>query len=160
MVEVWIINASPLIVYSRIDRLDLIAGQTDDIIVPEGVIEEIKQGIGKDSAAEKALSWSKQFQRKNLKVPSSVEHWDIGVGESQVISHCLVSGGRAVVDDRMARRCIEAHGLRVIGSLGIVIRARRNGLIEEARSVVCDLISAGLYLDENFAEKALAIVGE
>jgi len=158
--EVWVINASPLIVYSRIDRLDLIAGQTDNIIVPEGVIEEIKQGTDKDSTAEGAISWAKRYQRENLRLPSSVEHWDIGFGESQVISHCLESGGRAVVDDRMARRCLDAHGLQVIGSLGIAIKARRNGVIEAARPVVYDLISAGLYLDKKLAEKALAIVDE
>ena len=160
MGKLWVVNASPIILYSRVKRLDVIAGQADDIVIPEAVIKEIKQGVDKDSAAERAISWASRYQRKDLKVPSTVERWDIGVGESQVISYCLVDGGRAVVDDRMARRCIDAHGLQVIGSVGIALRARRTGLIKAARPLVYDLISAGLYLDIAFAENALALVGE
>ena len=160
MGNLWVINASPIIFYARIEHLCLISELASEIIVPGSVLEEIRQGHDKDASADRAISWASQYQHKNLTIASSVAHWDLGAGESQVITYCLEYGGRAVVDDRMARRCIYAHGLQVVGSLGIVLSARRNGLVEKARPMVYDLISAGLYLDRTFAEKSLALVGE
>jgi hypothetical protein len=37
--EAWVVNASPLILFSRIDRLDLIERLAPGILVPNAVIE-------------------------------------------------------------------------------------------------------------------------
>ena len=44
MSEAWVVNASPLILFSRIDRLDLIEDLTPAILVPNAVVEEVRTG--------------------------------------------------------------------------------------------------------------------
>lgn len=39
-----VVNASPLILLARIDRLDLLASLTKLLVVPEAVLREIKAG--------------------------------------------------------------------------------------------------------------------
>ena len=60
----------------------------------------------------------------------------------------------------MARRCIQAQGLRVTGSLGVMLMAREHGLIEAARPWVYKLIGEGMHIDTDLAESALTSIGE
>ena len=55
MTEAWVINASPLILFARISRLDLLDGLASTIIVPDAVIEEVRTGQEKDITAAVAL---------------------------------------------------------------------------------------------------------
>lgn len=57
MSEAWVINASPLILLARVDRLDLIERFAPGTVVPDAVIAEIHAGRHKDSTAVKALGW-------------------------------------------------------------------------------------------------------
>jgi predicted nucleic acid-binding protein len=65
-----------------------------------------------------------------------------------------------VLDDRAARRCAAAHNVPVIGTLGVVLRAKRNRQIEGARPLVNELIAAGMFLDAEFVDRVLTSVGE
>ena len=69
-------------------------------------------------------------------------------------------GCRAVIDDLAARKCAAALGIPVIGTLGIVLRARRQGIIPEARPVVEDLLRGGMFLSRSLLDRALALVDE
>jgi predicted nucleic acid-binding protein len=158
--DAWVINASPIILYARIGRLDVIERLAPRVIVPATVVEEIKAGIRKDGTAKDAAAWALQYQQPDISIPSSVERWDLGQGESQVISFCLQGERWAVLDDRMARRCISAHGLTMIGSLGMILRARKLGLIDAARPWVYKLKDEGLYAEVSLIERVLSALGE
>ena len=160
MSDAWVINASPIILYARISRLDVIERLAPKVIVPTTVLEEIRAGAQKDNTSKEAVSWAVQYQQRDIPVPATVERWDLGPGESQVISFCLQGERWAVMDDRMGRRCISAHGLQMIGSLGIILRAKIFGLIETARPWVYKLKNEGMYIDVELIERALSAMGE
>jgi predicted nucleic acid-binding protein len=86
--EAWVVNASPLILFSRIARLDLIERLAPAILVPDAVIEEVRVGEHKDRTAATAVEWAERFRVADISVATSIEHWDLGLGESQVIAHC------------------------------------------------------------------------
>jgi len=158
--DAWVINASPIILYARIGRLDVIERLAPRVIVPATFIEDIKAGIRKDETAKDAVAWALRYQQPDISIPTTVERWDLGQGESQVISFCLQGERWAVLDDRMARRCISARGLKMIGSLGMILRARKLGLIDAARPWVYKLKDKGLYLEVSLVEKVLSTLGE
>jgi predicted nucleic acid-binding protein len=66
----------------------------------------------------------------------------------------------AIVDDLAARRCAEVLGIPLLGTLGLVLRAKRTGLLPAARPVIEKLLSAGMYLSPKILDRALALVGE
>ena len=160
MSEAWVVNASPLILFSRIGRLDLIERLAPAILVPNAVIEEVRVGQHKDRTAETALEWAKKYRVEDIAVVASIEHWDLGRGESQVIAHSVGGSRWAVLDDRAARRCAVAHNVPVIGTLGVVLRSKKNRQIESARPLVKQLIAAGMFVDDEFADRVLATIGE
>jgi predicted nucleic acid-binding protein len=87
--------------------------------------------------------------------------WGLGPGESAVLTDSLgLPGSRAVIDDLAGRKCAASLGIPVIGTLGIVLRARRQGIIPAARPVVEDLLRGGMFLSRPLLDRALALVGE
>jgi predicted nucleic acid-binding protein len=69
-------------------------------------------------------------------------------------------GAFAVVDDLEARRCAHAIGVPIRGTLGLVLVARRHGLVPAARPLLEALRRAGLYLSDDLLDRALREVGE
>lgn len=154
------VNASPLILFSRIGRLDLIERLTSAILIPNAVIEEVRAGQAKDPSATVGLQWASQYRVHDAPVIPSIEHWDLGAGESQVIAHSVGTARWAVLDDRAARRCAAAHGVAVIGSLGVVLRSKKKRHVDRARPLIDDLIAAGMFVDYEFIRRALENVAE
>jgi predicted nucleic acid-binding protein len=130
------------------------------LAVPQGVIREIGAGGASDLSAVATVTWAEARAVADVPLPASVAHWDLGAGESQVIAHCLASDSVAVLDDGEARACAQSHGLPLIGTLGIILLARKHGLIPAARPLVDQLLAAGSHLSRELVEKALALVGE
>jgi predicted nucleic acid-binding protein len=64
------------------------------------------------------------------------------------------------MDDLAARRCAEALGLSFMGTLGLVLKAKRKGLLPAARPALEKLLAAGMYLSPRILDRALAMVGE
>lgn len=88
--------------------------------------------------------------------------WSLGAGESEVLSIALDQvGWTAVVDDATARSCGRSLGIPVIGTLGVVLLAKRRGLVDSAAEVLRALRHAGLYIDDEFIRSMLKqVVGE
>jgi len=65
-----------------------------------------------------------------------------------------------VIDDLMARKYAKYLGLNVTGTLGVLMRAKENGVIEEIKPLIIGLLENGIYIDDNLCNKVLAIARE
>ncbi|MBN1773607.1 MAG: DUF3368 domain-containing protein [Deltaproteobacteria bacterium] len=161
MAEVPVVNASPIIYLARAEELALLQVLGPEAVVPEPVVRELLRRGPADPAAKALaeLDWLRALGEGE--VPASLLAWDLGPGETAVLAwavghpSCL-----AVIDDRAARRCADVLGVPCIGTLGIVLRAKRLGRIPAARPVVERLRGAGMYLSDRVLGPALALVGE
>lgn len=86
--------------------------------------------------------------------------WDLGAGESAVIATCLhLSGAKPVLDDLVGRKCARAFGLRVIGTVGLVIDAYRRGHLKDVREALLDLRASGMWISDAVIDRALSLAG-
>src|SRR5262249_8989378 len=93
--------------------------------------------------------------------PPSVLSWSLGAGESSVLAVALTDPDcEAILDDRGARRCAQALKVGFRGTLGLVVLAKQIGSIPSARPVVEQRRQVGLFLTDDLANQALALVGE
>ena len=67
---------------------------------------------------------------------------------------------QAVMDDLMGRKCARVLAIPMRGTVGIVLKAKKDGHIPSARSVLEELILGGMYLSRSILDKALERVGE
>jgi predicted nucleic acid-binding protein len=154
-------NASPLIFLSKAHRLALLRQLATQVLVPEPVAGEIEsQGLGDVTARRvKETEWIVRVSTET--VPALIQSWDLGPGESSVLAYSHArSDGVVVIDDAAARRCAEVLGIPVIGTLGVILLAKRRGTIPHARTVIGELKRHGMYLSESTIDRAVAVLGE
>ena len=66
-----------------------------------------------------------------------------------------------LIDERRGRQIATMEGLRVIGLVGVILLAKRRGLINAVAPVLRELADdAGMYLSDALVRDALASVGE
>jgi predicted nucleic acid-binding protein len=131
------------------------------IVVPRLVSEEIQRRGSHDPAAHvlKTVAWLQEVGP--VLASPQVLAWRLGPGETSVLSWSLAHPGSvAIVDDLAARRCAEVLGLPLTGTLGVVLRAKRKGILPTARPAIDKLLAAGMYLSSRVLIRALALVGE
>lgn len=140
-----VVNTSPLLLLGKVDRLALREGLADEVVIPRAVLAETDaKPVGKTTLQTLAHTPSFVIVDNTAVIPE-VLNWDRGPGETQAIAQALDPlVDRVVLDDREARRCAMALGLRIIGTLGIVGRAKKAGLIDRARPVITRLRAVGL----------------
>ena len=157
----WIANASPLILLGKTDNLDLLDTLADVVAVPQAVVNEI--GAKSDGTPIlQLLNRNPAFSIVNDEVVSpDILSWDLGAGETQVIANAQRYGAdRVVIDDTEARRCARSMGLQVIGTLGVVGRAKSTGKIQRAAPVIERLRETGMYVSKELVKLILQEVGE
>ena len=156
-----IINASPLICLGKAELLHLLPLLFAEIAVPETVLVEVTAN-GTDRPEALAVSKAPWLTiAAPIPIDLRVASWDLGKGESSVISFAMHSSGyRPVLDDLAARRCAETLGCRVIGTAGILLRARQQQVIPSLRSAFEQLQHAGLWLSNNLVAELCQLVGE
>ena len=99
---------------------------------------------------------------ETLKFPlSSLAIAALDAGEAAVIQLALEQNIETVcIDELKGRRAANAVGLNVVGSLGLLGKAKTCGLISEIKPFLQKATSAGIYYDEKLIEKFLQSFGE
>jgi mannose-1-phosphate guanylyltransferase len=141
--------------------LDTLHAGVDEVVLPEAVVDEIT-ALGPDDPAAVALrsaSWLDIVATPVI--PPAIRGRRLGPGESAVLAPALLSpGSEAVLDDRDARRCARSLGIRVIGTLGLIVFAKRIGSVPSVRPIVETLVESGMYLEDRLRREILELAGE
>lgn len=155
------INASPLILLTKAGLLNLLQLLSQEIVVPAAVATEIGQ-YGETDVTALALAQTEWLVVvETPPVPELIQSWDLGAGESAVLTWGYANPNtEVIVDDLAARRCAATLGIPVRGTLGLVLTAKQRGTIGAARPVLEQLRLSGMYLSDRVMERALALVGE
>jgi predicted nucleic acid-binding protein len=156
-----VVNASPIIVLARAGFLDLLRVAGDPVQVPHAVIQEVQQGGPNDPTAQAVVQTAWLVPVNPGPIPARLQPFSLGLGEEAVLAWAIANPGtEALLDDQAARRCAITLGIPHRGCLGLVLQARRQGILPTARPVLEQLRQAGLRLSDRVMNQALALVGE
>lgn len=156
-----IVNASPLIFFAKAGLIHFLQQAAPQILVPEAVGQEIRHRGYNDVTARTLASTVWLASVETAPIPPLIQSWDLGPGESAVLAYAHAHPGvMAIIDDGAGRRCAETLGLPLLGSLGLVMIAKRRGLIPAARPVIALLKQHGMYLSESIIDRAMLLIGE
>jgi predicted nucleic acid-binding protein len=156
-----IMNASPIICMMKAGIIEVLPALFKDIVVPQEVKREILVRGRTDLKGEVLASYQWIRLANDIVVAPQVASWDLGQGESAVISFALENPDFwAVIDDREARRCATALHCRHTGTLGIIVLAKRRGVIPSIRGYLERLKEAGLWLSDELVDQVSRMSGE
>jgi predicted nucleic acid-binding protein len=141
-----VLNASPSIVLLKSDLDDILPKMFGRIIRPDAVWNEITACNDKASENLKQAPWIK---RKSIDIHERILVWNLGPGESEVLSWSLRNhDDLAVIDDMAARKCSKSLKIRHIGTADLLVLAYRNGLIPSLEHAFSKVKNAGLFLSD------------
>lgn len=158
-IETVVINASPLITLFRSNQADLLPRLFDRIIVPEAVWDEVVNE--RDDDAARGLPSQSWPIRELVTVSPRIQIWNLGKGETAVLSYALTHPPvRAVIDDMDARRTAQALGIPILGTGSVLVLAKRRGFLTSVTSGLIKLRDAGLWLSDDIVKLIKAQAGE
>ncbi len=90
-----------------------------------------------------------------------VQAWDLGKGETEVISFTYHDPTyMPVLDDSAAKACCTAIGLRTLGTGTILIHAKQNGLLRSVREPLEMLRAKGMWIADSVINLLCKKAGE
>lgn len=156
----WVVNASPVIILARIGRAQLLESLPATLVIPDRVAAEIERGP-EASLSRLWLSRRPQLILDSGESDPEVLRDELGPGESAVLTWARRNAEfEALLDDAAARRTATRLGLRVRGTLGVLVLAKRAGLIDSVRAALDQSVQVGLRTHPNLYRAALESAGE
>jgi predicted nucleic acid-binding protein len=147
-------NASALIALVQIGRLDLLSHLFSRVVIPPEVARETAPSLAVRPAWIVTVALQRPLDPRLLAVT-------LDPGERETIGLAMeLAAPWVVLDERRARRAAEALGLPVVGTVGLLIRAKRRGLLQAVRPSLDALIASGFFVGPGLYRSALAAVGE
>jgi predicted nucleic acid-binding protein len=146
-----VFDASPLIIYHQVGYFDLLRSLFHHVVIPTEVAQEVAPSLGR--------------------LPSWID--ELAVGTTRALPGNLDPGERAaitlaeqitadfiILDDLPARRVATRLGLTVVGSLGLLVRAKDHGLIGWVQPIMDQMFAGGLFATEQLYQEILVAAEE
>ncbi|MBI4522415.1 MAG: DUF3368 domain-containing protein [Deltaproteobacteria bacterium] len=156
-----ICNTSPLQYLHQSGVLHILPELVKTITVPPAVQEELETGrkLGLNLPDLQMLDWViKRRPSSSIALPLVT---DLGPGEREVLALALETPDSVcVLDDSLARQVARTLRLRITGTLGILIDAKRLGIISAVAPFLDQLQSLGFRLAPHTRAAILKLVSE
>jgi len=158
-----VINTGPVIArVAAAGSLNWLAALYRIVTIPHEVFAEIDAG-GPDNPEAAAVLAATDVIRL-LEPANSISvallH-ELDLGEASVIHAALAHHIPTVaIDEKAGRRIARLNSLKVTGSLGILIRAKKQGLIDNLADCIARMRDKGIWISPSLIQQALIEVGE
>lgn len=128
-------NTTPISNFLHLDRIDLLQGMFEVIHIPPGVKQEINAAFSENT------SWQTCLNDGFFLVKEVTDHWLVGqlleklhIGEAEALCLCMEHHAKlCLLDDKDARNTARQNDIPFIGTLGILLQAKKTGQIESVR---------------------------
>lgn len=155
-----VINTSPLIVLFKSNLTDLLPRLFTEIIVPDGVWDEVVEA-GKNDTSSQQLPQVRWAKRVNISVAPIIAAWSLDRGETEVLSYAWENKDyRAIIDDGAARKVARTLNIPMLGTLGVLLLAKQSDFIPSISDSIVTLQKSGLWLSEDLVEYMKKKAGE
>jgi predicted nucleic acid-binding protein len=151
-------NASPLINLARVGQLDLLQQLYGELTLPEAVWREIVlEGAGQPGAkAVEAAAWIRVQPATNRELVQALRQ-ELDAGEAEAIALALETKAELLLmDEHLGRETALHMDVRCIGLIGVLIEAKRIGVVDSIRPLLDSLQDvAGFWISETLYQRVL-----
>jgi predicted nucleic acid-binding protein len=162
--KIVVADAGPLIGISRVGHVALLHRLYGEILIPEHVREELKLSSHKPGSQiilnALQAGWIRCVSLRNK---SEITRLDqaIDAGEAEAIQLAIEQqADLLLIDDRNGRKAAKRRRVPIIGTGGVLIAAKKAGLLDKIAPVLDALTDAGYRLSPALCEQILKLAGE
>ncbi|MCM1183117.1 MAG: DUF3368 domain-containing protein [Roseburia sp.] len=156
-----IVNSTPLIVLCGIGRLDILQKLYCEIIIPTAVYQEVT--AIEDSACSQIKSAGQWIHVEQIREQTEKKMYKAKLHDGEVEVMILAQEKKAdllILDDNAAKKTAKYLGLTVTGTLGILIKAKQQGIIDEIYPLLSEMKQNGFYIAPELESVVLEQAGE
>lgn len=155
-----IVNNTPMVAFYLFQRFDLFRDLFDEVFIPQAVYSEfLAVDQAKRATALAHAPWIKVIALQDSSKKATFTNLD--EGEAEVLAVAQERNARLViVDEERARKLARRLELPLSGTLGILILAKENGLIDAIRPFIKILQNAGFHFSETLLANVFVAVNE
>ena len=148
-------DTSALTSLIQIQRLNILFRLYDSVVIPTAVRDEL---LNFHSTIPKEIRVAAVTEAASVARLSS--ELDLGEAEAIVLAR-EINADLILIDEAHGRQIAVAEGFKIIGTLGVLIQARKDRILEEPLAPILDeLSSIDFFISEELREGVLRAVGE
>ena len=152
-------NTTPFISLCSVDLLHLLPSIFGEVLVAASVADECREG-GRIFVPDLAsLPWVKvQPVEDEMRLPALFE-LDRGERDTLLLA-ARQANALVIMDEKLGRNMAEYMGLQVTGTLGVLAKARFQGLIPSFLQAASQMREQGIYFHEGLVNRISTRLGE
>ncbi|MCB0635192.1 MAG: DUF3368 domain-containing protein [Lewinella sp.] len=149
--RIVIADASCLIALLRIDQLEVLHSLYQEILITSIIWDEVGEVLP-DWIAVEAVEDQQKVKLLEL---------ELDQGEASAIALALqMEDPLLIIDEKKGRAVAKRLGLRVTGTLGIIVKAKERGYLSAAKPVLDRLMDEGFRMSDLLFKQILHHLGE
>jgi len=153
-------DSSPLISLAILNQLNLLQELFDEVYIPKAVFEEVT-ATGKPFSDILSNFSKPRIKNVKNKIALSILSHELDLGESEAIVLALENKIEDILmDEHKGRKIAIARGLHPIGTIGVLIQAKKKGLLKSIKPLIHELIKNNIYISQELYEYTLRLVNE
>lgn len=147
--EAAVLDSACLIGLERIDRLDLLPKLLHPMLAPPAVCTEFGD----------CPTWLTVTKPRDQGMVAALRI-NVDPGEAEAVALAYEKGMRIILDDRKAREVAHRLGLKVTGTVGLLVKAKQEGVIPAILPLLDDLDANNFRISAAVRAEALRLAGE
>lgn len=154
-------DTSPINYLVQVGEASLLKELFTEVIIPPTVLQELQASQAHRAviATFLAVPWLK-MKTPSQPLPSSLR-FHLDKGESEAIALAIeLKADYLIIDERKGALVANDLHLQTVGLAGVLIRAKKEGLIEAVKPLLDKIIAQGFYLTERFYKNMLSQINE
>lgn len=157
--SILVADTGPLLALARINQLQLLGKLFKECRVTASVVEEcLAKPECKDAAViQGALNSGVLVAISDPKINPNLSKLDCG--EQSAIEAASKSNCILLIDEKRGRTLARSLGIQIIGTLGILLLAKKRGLIPETKTHI-QLLEEDYYFSKTLINTALELANE
>lgn len=156
---ILIADSSALIALAICDGLHLLEPLYGEVLVPEAVYAEVTE-------SEKAEAGTLRNYLQGRTRPVDTDTYvyldafaDRGETEAMLL-YKQIKADKLLIDDRRGRRIAQLNGISIVGSLGVLLAAKKRGLLAQIAPALTKLANSRIFIDPDLIQTVLELAGE
>ena len=155
-------DTTPISELAKVDYLDLLPKLFGKVVIPQGVFDELQVGEHPAAKLVQDLSWLEVVTLDNQQLVRELQQsFKLDLGESEAIALAEeISASQLLIDERAARKVAMARKLPLIGTVGILLLAKRRGLLDSVKDVLDEMQAQGMRISDRLYVQVLTLAQE
>ncbi|NPA16782.1 DUF3368 domain-containing protein [Persephonella sp.] len=153
-------NTTPLLSFIKLNRLDILKELYGEVIIPEAVLNEIERGKDRFYVEISGKHWIKVLKIKNRRILERFKN-RLDIGEAEALALAIeTKANLLLIDEKIGRKVAKEFNIKFTGTIGILLKAKEQGIIDEVKPYIIELTEKGNYYKESFIRTVLKHAGE